>query len=150
MSPDPTGYDFLDFLNKAAQLHVDKEIHVVLDNLSTHTAPGGSSLAGEEPARHVSLRRGTFTSARTLIRQITDYVNTSHADPKPFNWSQPPTRSSPRSKSFEANVRERSTTTPSKTPTNCATLGAFRAVNCGQSWTGEQLSGIGWAGGGRG
>ena len=29
--PTRTGQDFLDFLNKAVQLHVDKEIHVVLD-----------------------------------------------------------------------------------------------------------------------
>jgi hypothetical protein len=37
--PTRTGQDFLDFLNKAVQLHVDKEIHVVLDNLSAHTTP---------------------------------------------------------------------------------------------------------------
>jgi hypothetical protein len=53
------------------QLHVDKEIHVVLDNLSTHTTPGGSGLAGEEPARHVSLHAGRVVVAqpnRDLVR----------------------------------------------------------------------------------
>ena len=37
--PTRTRQGFLDFLNKAVQLHVDKEIHVVLDNLSAHTTP---------------------------------------------------------------------------------------------------------------
>jgi hypothetical protein len=86
--PTRTGQDFLDFLNKAVQLHcrqgdpcrAGQPVHA-------HDA-GGSGLAGEEPARHVSLhagrvawlnqveiwsgvitrqaiRRGTFTSVRT-------------------------------------------------------------------------------------
>ena len=37
--PTRTGQDFLDCLRKAVKSHVDKEIHVVLDNLSTHTTP---------------------------------------------------------------------------------------------------------------
>jgi DDE superfamily endonuclease len=50
--PTRTGQDFLDFLNKAVQLHVDKEIHVVLDNLSTHTTP--EVLAWLEKNPHVT------------------------------------------------------------------------------------------------
>jgi len=37
--PRRTGANFLRFLRKAVNPHQDKEIHVVLDNLSTHDTP---------------------------------------------------------------------------------------------------------------
>jgi len=37
--PDRTGERFLAFLRQAVKPHASKEIHVVLDNLSTHTTP---------------------------------------------------------------------------------------------------------------
>jgi transposase len=37
--PSRNGQNFLAFLKKAVKPHVGKEIHVVLDNLSTHTTP---------------------------------------------------------------------------------------------------------------
>jgi transposase len=97
------------FLDKAVRSHAGKEIHVVLDNLSTHTTPEVLTWLEKNP--HVTFHftpvgsswlnqveiwfgiitrqaigRGTFTSVRTLIRRITDYINTWNADPKPFNW----------------------------------------------------------------
>ena len=107
---DPTGYDFLDFLNKAAQLHVDKEIHVVLDNLSTHTTPEVQAWLERNPHVHFhftpvgsswinqietwfgiitrqSIRRGTFTSVTVLIKQIREYIDHWNANSKPFVWT---------------------------------------------------------------
>ena len=37
--PTRNGNDFLAFLKKAVKPHADRDIHVVLDNLSTHTTP---------------------------------------------------------------------------------------------------------------
>ncbi|MER6317443.1 transposase [Streptomyces sp. NPDC001581] len=37
--PTRNGADFLAFLRKAARPHRGREIHIVLDNLSTHTTP---------------------------------------------------------------------------------------------------------------
>src|SRR5919206_1918406 len=120
--PTRTAQDFLDFLRKAVRSHGDKEIHVVLDNLATHTTPEVQAWLENNP--HVTfhftpvgsswlnqveiwfgvitrqaIRRGTFTSVRTLIRRITDYINTWNADPKPFSWVATADEISPRSKS---------------------------------------------------
>jgi transposase len=127
--PTRTGQDFLDFLRKAVRSHADKEIHVVLDNLSTHTTP--EVVAWLENNPHVTfhftpvgsswlnqveiwfgvitrqaIRRGTFTSVRTLIRQITDYINTWNADPKPFSWVATADEILAKVKVVEANVRK--------------------------------------------
>jgi transposase len=124
-----TGQDFLDFLNKAVKSHADKQIHVVLDNLSTHTTP--EVVAWLENNPHVTfhftpvgsswlnqveiwfgvitrqaIRRGTFTSVRTLIRRITDYINTWNADPKPFSWVATADEILATVKVVEANVRK--------------------------------------------
>jgi hypothetical protein len=53
-----------------------------------------------------AIRRGTFTSLRTLIRQITDYINTWHADPKPFSWVATADEVLAKVKVVEANVRK--------------------------------------------
>jgi transposase len=127
--PTRTGQDFLDFLNKAVQSHAGKEIHVVLDNLSTHTTP--EVLAWLEKNPHVTfhftpvgsswlnqveiwfgvitrqaIRRGTFTSVRTLIRRITDYINTWNANPQPFSWVATADEILAKVKVVEANVRK--------------------------------------------
>jgi len=108
--PTRGGADFLAFLRKAVKPHSDTEIHVVLDNLSTHTTP--DVVAWLERNRHVhfhftpvgsswinqietwfgiitrqSIRRGTFTSVTVLIKQIRDYIDHWNSDPKPFTWT---------------------------------------------------------------
>ena len=95
--PSRDGDTFLAFLKKAVKPHAGKEIHVVLDNLSTHTTPRRQDLAGEEPERHFhftpvgsswinqietwfgiitrqAIRRGTFSSVKVLIKRIRDYI----------------------------------------------------------------------------
>ncbi|RZB19865.1 hypothetical protein StrepF001_01210 [Streptomyces sp. F001] len=41
--PTRNGKDFLAFLKKAVKPHAGKDIHVFLDNLSTHTTPESRS-----------------------------------------------------------------------------------------------------------
>ena len=53
-------------------------------------------------------------SVRTLIRQITDYINTWNADPKPFSWVATADETLAKVKVVETNVRKLIDTTPSK------------------------------------
>jgi transposase len=108
--PSRNGANFLAFLKKAVKPHRGKDIHVVLDNLSTHTTPDVMAWLANNP--HVRLhftpvgsswmnqietwfaiitrqaiRRGTFPSVQVLIRQIRDYIAHWNTDPKPFMWT---------------------------------------------------------------
>jgi transposase len=108
--PSRNGAEFLAFLKKAVAPHADKQVHVVLDNLSTHTTPDVQAWLERNP--HVtfhftpkgaswinqietwfgiitrqSIRRGTFTSVKVLIAQIRDYITHWNANPKPFTWT---------------------------------------------------------------
>lgn len=108
--PTRDGTNFLAFLKKATAPHSGKDIHVVLDNLSTHTTPDVQQWLDANP--HVtfhftpvgsswinqietwfgiitrqSIRRGTFTSVKVLIKQIRDYITHWNTDPKPFVWT---------------------------------------------------------------
>lgn len=108
--PRRTGEAFLAFLKRAVKPHAGKEIHVVLDNLSTHTTP--DVRAWLERNRHVhfhftpvgsswmnqienwfgiitkqAIRRGTFASVAALTRRIRDYIEYWNADAQPFVWT---------------------------------------------------------------
>jgi transposase len=108
--PRHDGANFLAFLKKAVRPHRGKQVHVVLDNLSTHATP--DVLAWLEANPHVrfhftpkgsswmnqietwfgiitrqAIRRGTFSSVQVLIRQIRDYIDHWNADAKPFAWT---------------------------------------------------------------
>lgn len=47
--PTRNGEDFLTFLKQAVAPHQGKEIHVVLDNLSTHSTPAVESWLAKNP-----------------------------------------------------------------------------------------------------
>jgi transposase len=108
--PVRDGANFLAFLKKAVKPHAGSEIHVVLDNLSTHTTPEVMAWLERNPHVHFhftpigsswinqietwfgiitrqSIRRGTFTSVTLLIRQIRDYIDHWNSNPKPFTWT---------------------------------------------------------------
>lgn len=108
--PSRNGKNFLAFLRKAVKPHAGKEIHVVLDNLSTHTTPEVKAWLARNPHVHFhftpvgsswlnqieiwfgiltrqSIRRGTFASVHVLIKQIRDYIDTWNIDAKPFIWT---------------------------------------------------------------
>ncbi|MET8398338.1 IS630 family transposase [Streptomyces sp900116325] len=108
--PTRNGKDFLAFLKKAVKPHTGKDIHVVLDNLSTHTTPEVREWLAKNPHIHFhftpvgsswlnqieiwfgiltrqSIRRGTFSSVNVLIKQIRDYINSWNTTAKPFTWT---------------------------------------------------------------
>ncbi|TDD33696.1 IS630 family transposase [Saccharopolyspora elongata] len=108
--PTRNGADFLAFLKQAVKPHQGKDIHVVLDNLSTHTTPEVQAWLEKNPRvkfhftpkgsswinqienwfsiiTRQSIRRGTFSSVKVLISRIRDYIQHWNTDPKPFTWT---------------------------------------------------------------
>jgi hypothetical protein len=86
------------------------EIHVVLDDLSTHTTPEVGQWLSKNPHVHFhfapvgsswlnqieiwfriltrkSIRHSTFASVNVLIKQIRDYINSWYENAKPFTWT---------------------------------------------------------------
>ena len=108
--PKRNGANFLAFLKKAVKPHAGKEIHIVLDNLSTHTTPEVKAWLAQNPHVHFhftpvgsswlnqieiwfgiltrqSIRRGTFSSVNVLVTQIRDYISSWNENAKPFTWT---------------------------------------------------------------
>ena len=56
--PTRNGADFLAFLRRAVKPHRRKEIHVVLDNLSTHNTPEVKAWLEKNPPESSSLATG--------------------------------------------------------------------------------------------
>ena len=52
MPPQPQRAEFLAFVKKAVAPHGHREIHVVLDNLSTHTTPDVQQWLAAHPHVH--------------------------------------------------------------------------------------------------
>ena len=94
----------------AVKPHEGKDIHVVLDNLSTHATPEVQDWLANNPRvqfhftptgsswinqieiwfgiiTRQAIRRGTFTSVRALITRIRDYIRHWNANPEPFVWT---------------------------------------------------------------
>ena len=108
--PRRTGEDFLRFLRKAVRPHRRRQVHVILDNLSTHNPPQLQAWLERNPnvtfhltpigsswlnqieiwfgvITRQSIRRGTFTSVTVLIARIRDYITHWNANAKPFEWT---------------------------------------------------------------
>jgi transposase len=108
--PIRDGAAFLGFLRRAVEPYKGTEIHVVLDNLSTHTTPEVMTWLKRNPQVHFhftpvgsswinqieiwfgiitrqSIRRGTFASVTVLVKQIRDFINHWNANAKPFTWT---------------------------------------------------------------
>ena len=103
--------EFLDFMNKLVRQYPEgQEIHVILDNLSTHAKKGGTWLA-RHPNVHFHftptnaswlnqievwfsiltvrvLRGGSFTSPRDLRGAIDRFTSAWCADCSPFAWTK--------------------------------------------------------------
>ena len=88
----------------------DLEIHLVMDNYSTHKAPRVRTWFAKHPRYKVhftptyaswmnlverlfaevtekAIRRGVFRSVRDLERAIHDYLDARNEDPRPFYWT---------------------------------------------------------------
>ena len=108
-----TAADFLRFLKVLSRRYRGRELHVILDNSSTHSTPevrqwleahpnirfhftptGASWLNMIEAwfgiLTRKSVRRGSFVSVKALVRHIRDYIEHWNAHPTPFVWTKEP------------------------------------------------------------
>jgi len=108
--PTRNGADFLAFVKTAVKPHTGREVHVVLDNLSTHSTPDVQAWLDENPDVHFhftpigsswlnqienwfgiitrqSIHRGTFASVKALINRIRAYITHWNSNPEPFVWT---------------------------------------------------------------
>lgn len=102
--------EFLKFMDEVTAQHPDGEIHVILDNLSTHSGPAVDKwLSGHQDVTfhftptgsswlnqieiwfgiitRQAIRRGTFGSVRLLINVISRYITAWNEDSIPFEWT---------------------------------------------------------------
>ena len=108
-----TGADFLRFLKGLSRRYRGHELHVVLDNSSTHSTPDVRAWLDAHPSVHFhftptgaswlnmieawfgiltrkSVRRGSFVSVRALVRHIAHYIDHWNENPTPFVWTKKP------------------------------------------------------------
>jgi transposase len=106
-----TGDDFLAFLRRVERTYPIGELHVVLDNVSTHKTPAVRAWLEAHPriAFHFTptsaswmnqvetwfgiltrqaIRRGTFRSVRELIARIEVFTASWNAGASPFAWTK--------------------------------------------------------------
>jgi transposase len=105
--------EFIAFMDQVVTQYGDRELHVVLDNLSTHAGgdvnkwlakhsnvkfhftPTGSSWLNQVEIwfniiTRQAIRRGTFASLHILINTINSYIEHWNRDAKPFAWTATP------------------------------------------------------------
>ena len=104
--------EFLQFLAQVdANVPADLDVHVVLDNLSTHKTPAVRRWFARHPRFHVhftptysswlnqierwfakleqkQLKRGSHKSTVELERAIYEFIDASNSEPKPFRWTK--------------------------------------------------------------
>ncbi|GLY71118.1 IS630 family transposase [Amycolatopsis taiwanensis] len=111
--PRRRAAEFIKFMDEIVKPHGDREIHVILDNLSTHDGtdvekwltkhpnvkfhftPTGSSWLNQIEIwfgiiTRQAIRRGTFGSLRQLIDTINNYIINWNQDAQPFTWTAKP------------------------------------------------------------
>ena len=109
---------FLQTIDREVPDHLD--VHLVLDNSSTHKTPAIKRWLAAHPRFHLHftptssswlnlverwfgeltsklLKRGAHRSVRELNAAIRAWIKTWNEDPRPFVWTRPPNRSSNRS-----------------------------------------------------
>jgi transposase len=108
-----TGSDFLRFIKRLARRYRKQELHVIVDNSSTHTTPAVKVWLTKHPRvqfhftpkgaswlnmveawfsilTRKSVRRGSFDSVGALTRHIRNYINHWNRNPTSFVWTQQP------------------------------------------------------------
>lgn len=102
--------EFLDFMNRLVAQHAGKDIHVILDNLSTHK-PKRDLWRKRHPHVHLhytpthaswlnqieiwfsilasqSLSGGSFGSVQALVAHIDSFITSYNENAKPFIWTK--------------------------------------------------------------
>jgi transposase len=108
-----TGADFLRFLKILSRRYRTRDLHVILDNSSTHKTPDVRAWMAAHPRVHfhftptgaswlnmveawfsvltrTSVRRGSFDTVRALVSHIEQYIAHWNANPTPFVWTREP------------------------------------------------------------
>jgi transposase len=114
-SPTHTAADFLRFMKKVARTYPDRELHVVLDNSSTHNTDEIRAWLQAHPRIHFhytpytptsaswlnqiegffgilakqSLSVTDFASKRALQDHLVAYLRAWNTQPTPFEWTKP-------------------------------------------------------------
>jgi len=104
-----TGDDFLAFMRRVARAYPEGELHVVLDNVSTHTTPDVRAWLERHPRitfhftptsaswmnqvetwfgilTRQAIRRGSFRSVRELVAMIETFTRSWNEGSSPFTW----------------------------------------------------------------
>jgi transposase len=107
-----TAADFLRFMKKVARTYPDQELHVVLDNSSTHNTEEIRAWLHTQPRMHFhytptsaswlnqiegffgilakqSLSITDFASKRALQEHLVAYLRAWNKNPTPFEWTKP-------------------------------------------------------------
>lgn len=108
-----TGADFLRFLKVLGRRYRTRDLHVILDNSSTHKTPEVKAWLEAHPRVHFhftptgaswlnmveawfsiltrkSVRRGSFDTVRALVKHIHRYIEHWNDNPTPFVWTREP------------------------------------------------------------
>ena len=108
-----TGLDFVGFLARVQRRYPGQELHVIIDNSSTHSTPAVREWLDHHPWVHFhftpkgaswinlieawfgiltkkSIRRGSFDTVRALVKHILSYIQTWNQHPTPFVWTKEP------------------------------------------------------------
>jgi len=111
--PSANGTAFLEFVKTLAARFRRKQLHIILDNSSTHTTPAVLRWLDENPRVHLhftpkgaswlnlieawfgiltrkSIRRGSFRNVTGLVRHIGSYIEHWNENPTPFVWTKEP------------------------------------------------------------
>jgi len=104
-----TGADFLAFLERIARAYPTGDVHVILDNVSTHKTPAVQAWLARHKRFYFhftptsasrmnqieiwfavltrqALRRGSFNAVRTLVETIDTFTSQWNDDASPFTW----------------------------------------------------------------
>jgi transposase len=104
-----TGADFLAFMRRVARAYPEGELHVVLDNVSTHTTPAVRAWLERHPRitfhftptsaswmnqvetwfgilTRQAIRRGSFRSVKELVAMIDAFCRSWNEGSSPFVW----------------------------------------------------------------
>jgi transposase len=107
-----TGQDFVAFMKKVAKHNPRKQLHVILDNSSTHSTPDVQVWLAKNPRVHFhytptsaswlnqvegffgilgkqSLSVTNFMSKTALRKHIDDFMLSWNKNPSPFSWTKP-------------------------------------------------------------